>query len=141
MSENDQRHLRAFHENMAAETAVHLADLHQFDLVFTTWKRGETIRGGIVVGHSPEDRMVKLLEVYPDIEPCPTCQAVPRDMRTAMLTVPYKDISEIRRMEWASRTGWGMKLLHTVIFGRDLSSDRARQLIGWAVNLGRVDGP
>lgn len=128
--------------NLEADTADKLDDLRLFDHCFTSWERaGQVVpRNGYVVKFDSDARTVNLLEIVPDgYEPCDACGRIPAPQRTQtrMFTVHYTDITEIHRYEWAGRTGLALKMLGAVLDGRNVSDPRPRQLLAWALDLGK----
>lgn len=140
MAELDQRH------NLAVAAGRHLdvraaleRTLGMHDQAFTSWRLAgqESARFGLVLDHNREDQALRLLECRPDSDPCPACGRHPAKQRVNVLTVPEADITEIRALSHSARVGWANKLLSAAIDGNSITSDRGRQLVGWAVTLGR----
>lgn len=107
--------------------------------VETTWKTGDLSRFGVVLDHNHEDRMVRLIEVIPDVDPCPVCGRPPRKMRVNLLTVPEEDVTAVTDLSPAARIGWANKLLRAAMDDNSIGTDRGRRLVGWAVTIARGD--
>lgn len=143
MAELEERRSDLQRANLEADTADKLDDLRRYDHCFTKWeKQGQSVgRNGLVIDFDSDERTVKLLEITPEIdgEPCDACGRIPSPRRaeTRIFVVHYTDITEIHRPEWAGRTGWALRMLGAVLDGRNVSDNRSRQLLAWALDLGK----
>lgn len=145
MAANDRRHAEQTAANLAAETRRYLdRGLSLRHLVFLNdnWRTAGTQqrRHGVCIKHDREEGLVTILEQMPDLEPCLSCSHVPAEYKLRVVTVPEADVYEVQPIQ--APQGPSSKLLvaasQHVHRGR---WDKARQLVGWAVEILRMEEP
>lgn len=125
-----------------------LERLQRGDIIFTTLRRGDTVRAGVVihVGEAEEDtgevRRILAVETWPSgwdstWQPCDTCGTMPlgRRMMAATLWVTDAEITEVLPRTATRLWGKAAAILTVVLTpGRSPAGSRL-QLVKWAHEL------